>query len=310
MAVTSAMIKELREKTGVGMMDCKKALIETDGDMEKAVVYLREKGLASASARADKIASEGLVLSYVTEDNKNAAIVEVNSETDFVAKNQDFRGFVSQVAKQAATTTASDLDSFLNDKWELDPSFTISDALKDKIAVIGENLQIRRFAKITKSQPGALTTYIHGEGKIAVLVELACEKEDPALMELGKNVAMQIAALNAKFISREYVDPAFLEEEKNILKTQAMNDEKNKNKPENIIEKMIEGRLNKELKELCLVDQEYFKNSDQTVGQYIEAVAKEVGCPIKILSYTRFETGEGIEKKVENFADEVSKAMQ
>ena len=259
MAITASMVKELREMTGVGMLECKKALAETDGDMEKAVELLREKGLAASAKKAGRIASEGLVDIYVSDDKKTAAIVEVNSETDFVAKNQTFKDYVANVAKQAASTSAANMDEFFAEKWSLDEAFTVKEALSQQVAVIGENLNIRRFEKYVRETAGSLVSYVHGGGRIGVLIELACEKEAPELEELGKNVAMQIAALNPKFIAVDNVPADFIEKEKEILTQQAKNDPKNASKPDNIIEKMIVGRLNKEMKEICLVEQPYVK---------------------------------------------------
>ena len=309
MAITAAMVKELREMTGAGMMDCKKALTEADGNMEKAVEVLREKGLAASAKKAGRIASEGMVEIFLSEDNKVGAIVEVNSETDFVAKNQVFRDYVAAVAKQAAESTAADIDAFFDEKWALDTQFTVKEALSQQVAVIGENLNIRRFERYTKAQAGKLVSYIHGGGRIGVMIELACENEAEELVELGKNIAMQIAALNPKFITEADVPAEFIAKETEILTAQAMNDPKNAKKPENIIAKMIEGRLKKELKEMCLVEQPYVKDTDMTVQQYIDSVAKVVGAPISIARIVRFETGEGMEKKEENFAEEVAKAM-
>ena len=309
MAITAAMVKELREMTGAGMMDCKKALTEADGNMEKAVEVLREKGLAASAKKAGRIASEGMVEIFLSEDNKVGAIVEVNSETDFVAKNQVFRDYVAAVAKQAAESTAADIDAFFEEKWALDTQFTVKEALSQQVAVIGENLNIRRFERYTKAQAGKLVSYIHGGGRIGVMIELACENEAEELVELGKNIAMQVAALNPKFIAESDVPAEFIAKETEILTAQAMNDPKNAKKPENIIAKMIEGRLKKELKEMCLVEQPYVKDTDMTVQQYIDSVAKVVGAPISIARIVRFETGEGMEKKEENFAEEVAKAM-
>ena len=309
MAITAGMVKELREMTGAGMMDCKKALTEADGSMEKAVELLREKGLAASAKKAGRIASEGMVAVYLSDDNKIGAIVEVNSETDFVAKNQVFRDYVAAVAKQASETTAADMDAFFEEKWALDPQFTVKEALSQQVAVIGENLNIRRFEKYEKTQAGKLVSYIHGGGRIGVLIELACENEAEELVELGKNIAMQIAALNPKFITENDVPADFIAKETEILTVQAKNDPKNAKKPDNIIEKMIAGRLKKELKEFCLVAQPYVKDTDMTVKQYIDSVVKVVGAPIEITRYVRFETGEGMEKKDENFAEEVAKAM-
>jgi elongation factor Ts len=306
MAVTAAMVKELREMTGVGMMECKKALSATDGDMDKAVEFLRENGLAAATKKAGRIASEGLTATYVTEDGSVASIVEVNSETDFVAKNQEFKDFVKQVAVQAANTKATDIEAFLNDKWELDNTITIKDALTQKIATIGENMNIRRFEKFEKQQTGNIVSYLHGEGRISVLIELACEKPCDAVIEAGKNCAMQIAALNPKFATRDEVSADFIEKEREVLKQQALNE----GKPANIVDKMIEGRLTKELKEMCLVEQPYVKDPDLTITKYLETVAKEAGAPITVKRFVRFETGEGIEKKQEDFAAEVAKTVQ
>ena len=309
MAITAAMVKELREMTGAGMMDCKKALTEADGNMEKAVEILREKGLAASAKKAGRIASEGMVEIFLSEDNKVGAIVEVNSETDFVAKNQVFRDYVAAVAKQAAESTAADIDAFFEEKWALDTQFTVKEALSQQVAVIGENLNIRRFERYTKAQAGKLVSYIHGGGRIGVMIELACENEAEELVELGKNIAMQVAALNPKFITEADVPAEFIAKETEILTIQAKNDPKNAKKPDNIIAKMIEGRLKKELKEMCLVEQPYVKDTDMTVQQYIDSVAKVVGAPISIARIVRFETGEGMEKKEENFAEEVAKAM-
>ncbi|MBQ3615187.1 MAG: elongation factor Ts [Anaerotignum sp.] len=309
MAITAAMVKELREMTGAGMMDCKKALTEADGNMEKAVEILREKGLAASAKKAGRIASEGMVEIFLSEDNKVGAIVEVNSETDFVAKNQVFRDYVAAVAKQASETTAADMDAFFEEKWALDNQYTVREALSQQVAVIGENLNIRRFEKYEKAQAGKLVSYIHGGGRIGVMIELACENEADELVELGKNIAMQIAALNPKFITEADVPAEFIAKETEILTIQAKNDPKNAKKPDNIIAKMIEGRLKKELKEFCLVEQPYVKDTDMTVQQYIDSVAKVVGAPISISRIVRFETGEGMEKKEENFAEEVAKAM-
>ncbi len=310
MAVDMKKVKELREMTGAGMMDCKKALEEANSDMDKAVELLREKGLAASAKKAGRIAAEGIVEIYLSDDNKVGAIVEVNSETDFVAKNQKFRDYVAEVAKQAANSSAANMDEFFAEKWESDTAFTVKEALSQQVAVIGENLNIRRFERYTKQNSGALVSYIHGGGRIGVLIELACEKEDAALEELGKNIAMQIAALNPQFIATKDVPQEFIDKETEILTVQAKEDPKNAKKPDNIIAKMIEGRLKKELKEICLIEQAYVKDGDMTVKQYVDSVAKQIGAPIEITRYVRFETGEGLEKKEENFADEVAKAIQ
>ena len=308
MAITASMVKELREMTGVGMLDCKKALAETDGDMEKAVEYLREKGLAASEKKAGRIASEGF--SYLTDGKTTGVVVEVNSETDFVAKNPVFREYVLQVAEQIAGSQAADVDALLTETWKFDTSLSVAEALSSKVAVIGENLKIRRFEKYELKEAGTIVSYIHGGGRIGVMIELACDNATEAVEEMGKNIAMQIAALNPQFISVDDVPAEFVAKEKEILTQQAMNDPKNASKPANIIEKMIEGRLNKEMKEICLVEQPYVKDGDLTVKKYIESVAKEAGASISIKRMVRFETGEGLEKKEENFAEEVAKAAK
>lgn len=305
-AVTAGMVKELREMTGAGMMDCKKALAATDGDMDKAVEFLREKGLAAASKKAGRIAAEGLVKTVVSEDGKSAAIVEVNSETDFVAKNAQFQGYVADVAAQILTSNASDLDSFMAEPWSKDAGRTVAEELSSQISIIGENMNIRRFEKI--STDGVVIDYIHGGGRIGVLVEASAEVVNDTVKEALRNLAMQIAALSPKYVTRSEVPQEFVDHETEILKVQAKNE--NPDKPDAIIEKMIIGRLNKELKEFCLVDQAYVKDGDLTVAKYLEQVSKEVGGKVEVKKFVRFETGEGLEKKEENFAEEVAKQMQ
>ncbi|WZL82921.1 translation elongation factor Ts [Vallitaleaceae bacterium 9-2] len=307
MAVTAALVKELRERTGAGMLDCKKALTETDGNIEQAIEVLREKGLAKAAKKAGRVAAEGMVAAKVSDDHKSAVLVEVNSETDFVAKNEKFQVYVGQVADQAMKTTAADIDAFLAEQWIADESKTVQDELNAQIAVIGEKLSIRRFEKVTIDN-GVVASYIHAGGKIGVLVEAATDVVNDDVQEALRNVAMQIAALPPVYLSRDEVDADYIESEKNILKQQAINE--NPDKPENIIDKMIIGRLNKQLKEVCLLDQTYVKDSDLTVQKYIDQVGKNAGTSITLKSYVRFETGEGIEKKEENFAEEVAKQMQ
>ena len=306
MAVTASMVKELREMTGAGMMDCKKALSATDGDFDKAIEFLREKGLATAEKKAGRIAAEGLVATTIKDGDKVAAIVEVNAETDFVAKNEVFRTFVKEVVEQAANTDAADIDAFKAEKWALDTSMTVDEKLAAMIAKIGENMNIRRFEKIV-SEDGIVVSYIHAAGKIGVLVEAKTENNDERVKEALKNVAMQVAALNPKYVSTDDVPEEYKEHEKEILIAQAKNDPKNANKPENIIEKMITGRLAKELKEICLLEQEYVKaENKETVAKYLEMVSKEVGTPVELKRFVRFETGEGLEKKNEDFAAEVA----
>lgn len=307
MAVTAGMVKDLRDMTGAGMMDCKKALNETNGDMDAAVEYLRKNGQAKAEKKAGRIASEGLVRVVVIE-NKTAAIVEVNSETDFVAKNEDFQAYVSAVADQAIASNAADMDAFLTEEWNVDAAKTVKEALTEKISIIGENLSIRRFEKLT-AENGCIVSYLHGGGRIGVLVEAETAVVNDAVKEAMVNIAMQIAALSPKYISQDEVSEEYKGHEKEILLAQAKLDPKNEGKPEAIIEKMIIGRLNKELKEVCLLEQSYVKDGDLTVGKYLENVAKENDTALSVKKFIRFETGEGIEKKEENFADEVARQM-
>ncbi|MBQ4436394.1 MAG: elongation factor Ts [Lachnospiraceae bacterium] len=308
MAITAAAVKELREMTGAGMMDCKKALTATDGDMDKAVEFLREKGLAAAAKKAGRIAAEGLVTAKV--DGKKAVMVEVNSETDFVAKNAEFQEYVSAVADQIMNSGAATVEALLAEPWALDPTLTVEQELSEKIARIGEKLSIRRFAKIEAN--GAVVAYIHGGGRIGVLVEADTDKaEDPQVLEALKNVAMQIAALRPQFTTRADVPGDFIEKETEILRAQIMNDPKEAAKPEKVIEGMIKGRIAKELKEFCLTEQVYVKAEDgkQTVGQYLEQVSKAAGAALTLKNFVRFETGEGIEKRQDDFAAEVAKQM-
>ena len=308
MAVTASMVKELREMTGAGMMDCKKALNETNGDMDAAVEFLRKNGQAKAEKKAGRIAAEGIVMAEV-KDDKVAAIVEVNSETDFVAKNAEFQGFVKAVVEQAMETEAADMDAFMAENWKEDTSKTVKDALTEKISVIGENLSIRRFEKVVSD--GCVVAYIHGGGRIGVLVEADTDVVNDEIKTCLKNVAMQVAAMSPKYVSREEVSEEYMEHENEILLAQAKkeNEESNKPKPDNIIEKMIVGRLNKELKEICLLDQVYVQDGDLTVAKYVEKVAKETGANLSVKKFVRFETGEGLEKKNEDFAAEVAAQM-
>ena len=309
-AISAKMVKDLREMTGAGMMDCKKALSATDGDMDKAVEFLREKGLAAAAKKAGRIAAEGIVYAVVKEDKK-ATIVEVNSETDFVAKNADFQAYVAEVAEQAINSAnENDMDAFMAEAWNKDASKTVAEELSSKTAIIGEKLSIRRFQNIEAAE-GCVVSYIHGGGRIGVLLEAATAVVNDAVKEAMKNIAMQIAALKPMYLDRASVSEEFLEHEKEILKAQIMNDPKEASKPEKVIAGMINGRLNKELKEFCLLDQTYVKAEDgkQTVAQYLAEVSKAEGTTITLKQFVRFETGEGMEKKEENFAEEVAKQM-
>ena len=310
MAVTAAMVKELREMTGAGMMDCKKALAATDGDMDKAVEFLREKGLAGAEKKAGRIAAEGIVATAMTEDEKKAVVVEVNAETDFVAKNAKFQAYVAQVAAQTLTTTAADMDAFMEEKWAADETLTVKEALSSQISIIGENMNIRRFKQVVEEN-GVVVSYIHAGGRIGVLVDVETSVVNDAVKEMGKNIAMQIAALNPKYTSRDEVSAEFIEHEKSILMAQIQNDPKEASKPEKVIQGMIQGRINKEMKEICLLDQTYVKAEDgkQSVAQYVAQVAKENGAKITVKGFVRFETGEGMEKKNEDFVAEVAAQM-
>ena len=305
MAITAAQVKELREMTGAGMMDCKKALTATDGDMDKAVEFLREKGLATAQKKASRVAAEGLCKTLVADDEKNAVVVEVNSETDFVAKNEVFQSYVARVAAQVLASNNTTMEAFMAEPWIDDASFTVEQELSQMVAKIGEKLSIRRFEKIVTD--GCVVDYIHGGGRIGVLVEADTDVVNDEIKACLKNVAMQVAAMSPKYTSRDEVDASFLEHEKEILLAQAK--QENPNKPDNIIEKMIIGRLNKEMKEICLLDQVYVQDSDLTVAKYVEKVAKENGANMTVKRFVRFETGEGLEKKNEDFAAEVAAQM-
>ena len=290
--VTAALVKELREKTGAGMMDCKKVLTETDGDLEKAAELLREKGITKAAKKSGRVAAEGMVEAYISEDEKVGAIVEVNSETDFVAKNEEFRTFVMDVAKQIVKNNPESVEALLAEPAMFEEGKTVNEALIGKIATIGENISIRRFARF-ETTDGLIEKYIHGDGKIAVLVNMTSGTK-----ELAKDVCMQIAAARHEFIDRDQVPAERVEKEKEILKIQTMNE----GKPEAIAEKIVLGRINKFYQEICLVDQEFVKDPSKKVSDILK--------DSKVLEFARFETGEGIEKKEENFAEEVMKQLK
>ena len=307
MAISASMVKELREKTGAGMMDCKKALTNTDGDMDKAVEWLRENGLAKAEKKAGRIAAEGIVKTNISEDGKKAAIVEVNSETDFVAKNEKFQDFVAAVADQVNASSAADIDAFLAEPWAGDSSKTVKEELASMVATIGENMNIRRFEQV-EEENGFIASYIHAGGKIGVLVDVETDVINDDIKEMAKNLAMQAAALKPLYTSRDEVDADYIEKEKEILMVQAKNEKPDAN--EKILNGMVMGRINKELKEICLLDQVYVKaENKETVAKYVESVAKAVGCNLTLKSFVRFETGEGLEKKEEDFAAEVAAQM-
>ena len=309
MAITAAQVKELREATGAGMMDCKKALTETNGDMDAAIEVLRKKGQAKAEKKASRIAAEGICL-IAQEGDQVAAVVEVNSETDFVAQNEKFRNYVAKVADQALKTASAGIDAFMEEPWIEDTAKSVKESLVDMISVISEKLSIRRFEKVV-AEDGCVVSYLHGKGRIAVIIDAKTDVVNDAVKEALTNVAMQVAAMSPKYVSVDEVPESFKEHEKEILRAQAIEENEklpeNKRKSPEIIDKMLIGRLNKELKQICLYDQVYVRAEDgkQTVAQYLKQVGKENGTEIAIRRFVRFETGEGIEKRVENFAEEV-----
>lgn len=304
--VTAAMVKELREQTGAGMMDCKRALNETNGNMEEAIEVLRKNGQAKAIKKEGRIAAEG-ICRIATKGDTVAAVVEVNSETDFVAKNETFQQFVEAVAEQAVNSDAADMDAFMEEKWNEDNSKTVKEVLVDKIAVIGEKLSIRRFEKVEAAE-GCVVTYVHGGGRIGVIVDAKTNVVNDAVKEALTNIAMQVAALSPKYVATCDVSEEFRAHEKEIIAAQIAQDPKMEGKPEKVIEGAINGRLNKELKEVCLLEQVYVKAEDgkQSVAQYLGQVAKENEAELSIRKFVRFETGEGLEKKNEDFAAEVA----
>lgn len=298
MAVTAALVKELRERTGAGMMDCKKALVETDGDIEKAIDYLREKGIMKAQKKAGRIAAEGLVRVAFGEGNKTASIVEVNSETDFVAKNEEFVEFVEDLAKEVLAKGNMPMEQFMAEPFG---EGTVQETLTAKVAKIGENLSIRRFAKV--EEDGVVYVgYTHGGGRIGVIVGIKTDAAADEIAAVGKDVAMQVASMNPKFVNEDGVDPEYLENEKKILTEQVLNEGK---KPE-MVERIVAGKIKKELKEVCLLDQPFVKDGDVSVQQYVANAAKEIGKDMEVVSMIRFEVGEGIEKKEDDFAAEVA----
>jgi len=305
-AITAAMVKDLREQSGAGMMDCKKALTECDGDMDAAFELLRKNGAAKAEKKASRIAAEG-ICKVVVEGN-TAVVLEVNSETDFVAKNEKFQTYVEKVANQILKSDVKTIDELLAQPWAEDSSKTVNDVHIEMVATIGEKLSLRRFEKVTAD--GFVVSYTHGGGRIGVIVNMAGAESDAA-KEAATNIAMQIAALNPKYVSRDEVSADYIAHEKEILLAQIMNDPKESQKPEKVINGMIEGRVSKELKEICLLDQVYVKAEDgkQSVAKYLEQVSKETGSELTVKNFVRFETGEGLEKKNEDFAAEVAAQM-
>lgn len=303
--ISAQVVKELREKTGAGMMDCKKALSEANGDMEKAVEVLRERGLASAAKKSGRIAAEGLVETYISEDKKVGVIAEINCETDFVAANDEFVALAKNVTKQAVLTSATTVEALLAEKYIADENVTVQDALTALIAKLGENMNVRRFEKFT-IEKGVVQSYIHGGGRIGVLVELSTENVSDVVFEVAKDIAMHIAAANPQFLNKDEVDIDTLNKEKEIYRVQALNE----GKPEKIVDKMVEGRIQKYYKEACLVEQVWVRNPDYTISKLLQEKSKEVGSAITITKFVRFERGEGIEKIVEDFAEEVKRQME
>ena len=306
MGFTAADVKNLREMTGVGMMDCKKALAEADGNIEKAVEWLREKGLAAAQKKAGRIAAEGMAYAWVCPECGVGSIVEVNAESDFVAKNDLFVDYVHKVAQVVAKDAPADLDALFACKYPGSEK-TVLEEQNDKVLVIGENIKVRRFARYDK---GTSVAYVHMGGRIAVLVNLETESTDAAVVELGKDIAMQIAALNPTYKDKSDVSEEFIEKEKEIRLAQAKEDPKNAKKPDAIIEKIVMGGIGKYFKEICLLQQPFVKDDKVSVEEHIAAVAKQVGASIKLVNYTRFEKGEGIEKRQDDLAEEVAKLIK
>lgn len=303
--ISASMVKELRDRTGSAMMACKKALTESNGDIEKAIEILREKGLAAAAKKASRVAAEGLVATYVSEDGKIGAIAEVNCETDFVSANEAFCDLSNNIAKMVALSEVNTVEELMNEKYLADENITLTEAISGLISKLGENMKVRRFTRYNAAN-GVVQSYIHGGGRIGVLVELASSVQNSVVRELAKDICMQITAANPLFLNENQVDTDALDKEREIYRVQALNE----GKPEKIVDKMVEGRIKKYLKEVCLVDQVWVKNSDLTISKLLEEKSKEVGSPISIVSYSRFERGEGIEKVEENFAEEVQRQMQ
>ena len=300
--ISAQLVKELREMTGAKMMDCKKALVETEGNIEKAIEFLREKGLADAAKKSGRVAAEGIVKTYITEDKKKGAVLEFNCETDFVAANEEFISVADRLAQMAVETSATTVEELLNEKF--DEEFTVSERLKALIAKLGENMTVRRFTKFA-IENGIVKSYIHGGGRIGVLVEVACDTASDVLDEVAKEVCMQIAAANPLFLSKDDVDQDSIEKEKEIYRVQALNE----GKPENIVEKMVVGRIQKYYKEVCLLEQLWVKDGDKTITKFLAEKSKEVGSPITITRFARYERGEGIEVEKVDFAEEVARQM-
>ncbi len=307
MAFTAQDVKALREKTGCGMMDCKKALTEANGDMEAAIDVLRKQGLAKQAKKADRIAAEGVAMAITADDNTAGVVIEVNAETDFVAKNADFQAFVKTCAMTVLKNSPADVDALLALKAD-GSEMTVAELLQEKVLTIGENIKIRRFEKID----GACVAYVHAGGKIGVLVNFDTDIDaaNPEFVAYGKDIAMQIAALNTQYLDKDSVPAEVIEHEKSIMIDQMKNDPKMANKPEQVLGKIVEGKIGKYYKENCLIDQEFVKDSSMTVGKYTEATAKKLGGSIAVKKFVRFEKGEGIEKRQDDFAAEVASMVK
>ncbi len=308
MSFTAKDVQALRERTGVGMMDCKNALVASDGDIDKAIEYLREKGLAAATKKAGRIAAEGVVAAFYNEDGKVAVLVEVNSETDFVAKNAEFQAFALSIAETVAAVNPADVEA-LNNVILVGSDRTVLENLQDKILSIGENLKIRRFVRAE----GPSAIYVHGGGTVGVLVSFETDDataSTEAFKTMGKDVAMQIAAMSPQYLDSASIPADVLEYEKGIVAAQLREDPKMANKPQQVLDGIIAGKIQKLLKEICLVEQQFVKNNELSVAQYIDSVAKEIGSDIKIVGYTRFAKGEGLQKREDNFADEVASMVK
>ena len=300
--ISAQLVKELREMTGAKMMDCKKALVATEGDKDKAVEFLREKGLADAAKKTGRTAAEGVVKTYISEDKKTGAIVEFNCETDFVALNEEFTAFADKLAEIVVATSVTTVEQLVDEKFDGETS--VADALKALIAKLGENMTVRRFTKFN-IENGIVKSYIHGGGRIGVLVELACDTASDSLDEIAKEICMQIAAANPLFLSKEDVDAESIEKEKEIYRVQALNE----GKPENIVEKMVNGRIQKYYKEVCLLEQLWVKDGDKTISKFLAEKSKEIGSPVSVTRFVRYERGEGIEVEKVDFAAEVAAQM-
>lgn len=298
MSITAAMVSELRKKTGAGMMDCKKALTETGGNMEEAVDFLRKKGLSAAAKKSGRIAAEGMVVAV--SDGAVGALVEVNAETDFVAKNDAFKAFADGIGQVVLGTAAADVEALKNLAYP-GTGRNVAEELTHQIATIGENMDIRRFEQIDAGQ-GVVSSYVHGAGKIGVLIELQTESTDAKIDELGKQIAMHVAAAAPQYLNRDSVPSAVVDKEKEIMRVKALDS----GKPENIVDKIITGQINKYFGEVCLLEQAFVIDPDQKIGKVVEALAKELGTEIKLNSYARYQLGEGIEKKEDDFAAEVA----